>query len=387
MSPTRNQSSAKAGIQPKRHELTFTPNTAERSLLHWLVAYDPQKWGRNVSVYAVAVAGTYGLMALATQIYPHDAPALPLLRDWPVAFAFWISLPAVLFLVASDQLALEQAMNRVEKAGIVTSDEESAREFKLEWTRNFRLINIRLQTAALLLAPLLSYLTFRSYKAGDTVTWAQASTPNEYAYLWGIAVFYAVLIFYIGRGVALAVLLKGVANKWEIRLTPLHPDGCGGLRPLGRIGLRNQYALTILGINIAVLAATVSRIESSLVPVIIIPATVLYLVFGPIIFLGPLLPFRRVMGDRRRALMEEIAEPLDAKFQSLKAQARAHRDIDKDDVEAMDRLRLLGKAVGDLPIWPFDARTMRVFTTAYVIPVLVALASKLGSFIVESATN
>ena len=34
---------------------------------------------------------------------------------------------------------------------------------------------------------------------------------------------------------------------------PLHPDQCGGLRPVGEPGLRNQYTLTLPGLNIVIL--------------------------------------------------------------------------------------------------------------------------------------
>ena len=112
-----------------------------------------------------------------------------------------------------------------------------------------------------------------------------------------------------------------------------------------------------------------------------------YLIFGPIIFLGPLLPFRRVMGDYRRNLMQEFAAPLDAKFDSIKQRARARGAISQDELEGLERLRAIGKIAGELPIWPFDARTMRVFGTAYVIPVLLTALTKLAELIIEHVTK
>jgi len=369
--------------------LNITPDTTRGSFLHWVVQYDGRHWGRNVAVYLTSVVGIYGVMALVavTQIAPIGRPPVSIFNDWPVVFAFWVSLPVILFLVASDQQALDLAMKRVLAAGVVTSSKQFAEEFKDIWTKKFWALNIRVQVLAPLLAMILSYFTAYLFKAAGAQTWAQTTTLNNYAYMIGIALFYMLLITYIVRGVAMAVLLKSVANECTIKLIPLHPDGCGGLQPLGRMGLRNQYALTILGINIAVLAIMIYRIDPSLELVIVVPALAVYLIFGPVIFLGPLLPFRRVMGDRRRDLMQEIAAPLDAKLDSFKKQARAHRNISQDEFEALERLRAIGKAVGELPIWPFDTPTMRVFATAYVIPVFLAAATKLAELIVEHVTK
>ena len=45
-------------------------------------------------------------------------------------------------------------------------------------------------------------------------------------------------------------------------------------------------------------------------------------------------------------------------------------DITRDDEELIDRLRKIGTLIDDLPVWPFDARTVRKFLTAYVAPLL-----------------
>ena len=43
------------------------------------------------------------------------------------------------------------------------------------------------------------------------------------------------------------------------------------------------------------------------------------------------------------------------------------------DEEFIDRLRKVGAVIDELPVWPFDATTLRKFLTAYVIPVVGAL--------------
>ena len=384
-----SRSAGRTRLDAKRRELRIAPDTTGLSFIHWAVRYDGGNWGRNLAVYLASIVCTYGLMMLAalTQIPSGMRVAPSIFNDWAIMFAFLASFPAILFFVASDQRALELAMNRVWAAGVVTERKEFVEKFRERWKARFRRLNLSVQTFGLLASLPLSYLTAYGYKAADAHSWAQASAPTGYAYMAGIALFYALLMIYIARGVAMAWLLKSIANEWTIVLSPLHPDGCGGLQPLGRIGLRNQYALTILGINIALVAITIYEINPALEATIIVPALAVYLIFGPVIFLGPLLPFRRVMSELRRTMMEEIAAPLDAKFGGLTEQARVNGAVSKQDLEALERLRTIGATVGEMSIWPFDAPTMRVFATAYIIPVLLAIATKLAELVVEHVTN
>lgn len=378
----KRSSSAPLRHDANRDDLGIAPDTTQLSFIHSAFTYDGQNWGRNAVVYLATIASTFGLMAVVAVAQTHSAA---IFRDWAVVFAFLVSFPAILFFVASDQDALNVAMHTVRTEGVISQSKEGVEEFRKNWKKRFRKLNLSVQILGLLAAFPLSDLTADAFEKVQAQPWRQVNTPGSYAYEVAIAIFYALLMAYIVRSVAMALLLKGVA-KWKISIQPLHPDGCGGLQPLGRIGLRNQYALTILGINIAVLAATLHK-QPSLELAIVVPALAIYLIFGPIIFLGPLLPFRRVMGDRRRDMMQEIAAPLDAKFDSIKEEARVTGAVSKQELDALERLRAIGKAVGELPIWPFDARTMRVFATAYVIPILLAIATKVAEVVVDHVST
>jgi hypothetical protein len=76
-------------------------------------------------------------------------------------------------------------------------------------------------------------------------------------YLYCIILLYTLVIVYVTRCIVLSYFLRAlVAAARPLCILPLHPDKCGGLRPVGRLGLRNQYTLTILGINIVLLLVT-----------------------------------------------------------------------------------------------------------------------------------
>jgi hypothetical protein len=79
-------------------------------------------------------------------------------------------------------------------------------------------------------------------------------------------------------------------------------------------------------------------------------------------------------------LMSQVAQRLRLELDRLRDKLSSG-SISKDDEESIDRLRKLGALIDELPVWPFDAGTLRKFLTAYVIPLL----STIGYPILKSA--
>jgi hypothetical protein len=70
--------------------------------------------------------------------------------------------------------------------------------------------------------------------------------------------------------------------------------------------------------------------------------------------------------------MSEVAERLRIEMFRLRAQLPAGL-ISREDEELVDRLRKIGAIIDELPVWPFDAGTLKRFITAYLIPLVGAL--------------
>jgi hypothetical protein len=180
------------------------------------------------------------------------------------------------------------------------------------------------------------------------------------------------------RSFATSLFLKELVAHAEIRMLPFHPDNSAGLRPVGHLGLRNQYALTVCGFNLLLLILVSMRyltVPSSLYG-LMAAAALAYVIVGPLVFLGPLLPFRGAMLRTKTDLMSEVAHRLRIELQRLRREL-ASGEITKEDEELIDRLRKFGAVINELPVWPFDAGTLRKFLTAYVIPVVSAIGFSL----------
>ena len=363
---------------PSKGKTPFASATTAWSLLHWLVRYKADSWstGKAVRAYFVSIAITYIPLLLAAyqsgnplwKVDPKFPDRLLFLHDWGIAFAFLVSFPTLVVLMASDEPLLASSLTRVQDDGVLRIKKEvnSAAPFK-SWNAIFRRCNIGALLLGTGLGLVLGKFTFDSMKNPERHFWIIKGTELlpvvGYAYFYCIVLLYTLVFIYVARCVVISVFLNHVVKSSQISLLPFHPDKCGGLRPVGRLGLRNQYTLTVLGLNIVLLIVGSHGLPDRL----LVEAAVAYLILGPIIFMGPLLPFRRGMMETKEGWMKEAGDRLHIEFEHLRVKMRTS-EISKEDEAMIDRLRKVGSFIQELPVWPFDAQTLRTFATAYIVP-------------------
>jgi hypothetical protein len=370
---------------------TFELDTTIASLLHGLAGNRRRnELGHGPpagKAYLMAVAITYMPLFVCALMSPLPVAArtstlrLPFLYDWNVAFTFLVSFPSLLALTVTDQHALASSLRRVQVDGIVSIPEPTAIELSSRWCKRFRTINIGAQLIGVLIGLLLAVFNYVAFTPKAVGSWiaseGRLSLPAGPAFLCCIFLFYFLICVYVLRSVGMSMLLKDVVAHAEIRMLPFHPDRSGGLRPVGHLGLRNQYGLTVCGVNLVLLVFVYAN-NLTVPPFLyrlMAAAAIAYIILGPIVFLGPLLPFRAGMLRTKSELMSQIAQRLRVELERLRQQLEGGQ-ITKDDEELIDRIRKVGVVVDELPVWPFDTGTLRKFLTAYVVPLLGAFGVK-----------
>jgi hypothetical protein len=309
--------------------------------------------------------------------------SVPFFEDLGFNYALLISLPSLVVLLVSDEYLLFTSLDEVQKDQVVKLSSGSLALLKQRWAWVFRRLNLITQFAGILFGIPLAILTAHLYKQNVSSWIANDRKLNSagYLYVYCISLFYVVIIFYVTRSVAISLFLRAVVKIAEspLSILPLHPDKCGGLRPVGRLGLRNQYTLTILGINLLLLlvvwSSDMSR-EASFGKILMVGVAA-YLILGPIIFMAPLLPFREAMRTAKQHWTHEFAALVRSEIDKLHVKISAN-DASEIDEKSIERLRKVGATLDELPIWPFDPATLRKFATAYFVPpVVLPLLAKL----------
>ena len=342
----------------------------------------------------MAAALTYGLMCLAAALeWAFGASTailkLPFWRDVTTAFMFLVAFPTIVVLVVTDDAALRTALRRVQRDGVLTMTPSQESAIEERWSAIFARLNAITLFAGILLGAVImsaNYLVYRRETVGFWIAPGGRLRPGGYLFLLSVCAFFTVVTTYIVRTFAISFLLANVVRFGDIRMLPFHPDKCGGLRPVGRLALRNQYGLSVMGINVVLFALT-SMLYLAAPPALYLLvglAVVAYLIVGPVLFVGPLLPFRTGMIRTKSELMSEVAYRLSIELSRIRGELKAG-SITRDDEELIDRLRKIGSVVDELPVWPFDAGILRRFLTAYVVPVAGAVLYAVGSMIFENA--
>jgi hypothetical protein len=366
-------------------DLTVTPSpfvvdTTRGSILHRWIRKPSGGEHSAITAYITAVVATYVPMMLVAGIgfLTRDCLVmhrLPFHRDWNVMFMYLVTFPTLLVLTVTDDRTLRAALLRIQADGILSLREpETARRLSEVWEAHFRRVNLSAYAVGVIAGLVVGYFNWRVYTPAKMGFWSAADSkllPVGYLFLLCIFVFYVLVPVFVIRIVAISVLLRGVVREANLSMLPAHPDHCGGLRPVGQIGLRNQYALSLSGINVALLGI-VSYLYLPVPPGLeglIVAAVVVYITFGPVVFMGPLLPFRAAMIATKSELLSEVAQRLRVELRRLRTKL-ASDVITKDEEEFVDRLRKIGAVIDELPVWPFDAGTLKRFVTAYVVPLI-----------------
>lgn len=372
-------------VRSDAHPAVATPflvDTTEASPLHRLGRSRTRNTTGALRAYLLAVSATYIPLVVAAlfsrnPLTATSAVRLPFFRDWNTAFSFLVAFPTLVAVVVTDQHALTSALFRVQRDGIVTLPEATARDLADTWRRRFRRVNIAGYVSGVVVGVAMSFVTYLSYSSpriGYWMAYNGSLEPVGVVVLYGVFLLYGLMPLCVIRNVMMSLLLHDIVSRAPLRMFPFHPDKCGGLRPIGSLGLRNQYVLTVFGLNLAALA-TISglylTVDASLYGYIV-SASVAYFVLGPIVFMGPLLSFRRGMLLTKATLLSEVAVRLRLELQRLRKELSSGQ-ITKEDEDLIDRLRKVGAVIDELPVWPFDPTTLRKFLTAYVMPLAGAL--------------
>ena len=337
---------------------------------------------------------SYGSIVLAAQLWAPEVVLgssgqlkLPLLWDVNTTWQFVVTFPLLVAFLHSERAFIPAQLAKLVHAGSLhcVQDGEPMCE---DWQTSYRLWNIVAQIVGVPCGFLAAY---GNYVQVTRVGWTSWQAPyghvNAAGWVWMVwfAVFYCAVTVYIARALVTVFFLRAVARDCRITPVPFHTDHAGGLEPVGRIGLRNQYILAAAGINIVLLILVANQFESrpgDLMYFLVALACGVYVVFGPIGFLGPLLPFRQVMSAQKQRLLAEASKAVRAQHERIRAEIATQRLTAEDDA-VLDRLLKYMRTAQRMPVWPFDLVTRRKFAAAYVVPMLTMVGSSVLNWLLS----
>lgn len=195
-------------------------------------------------------------------------------------------------------------------------------------------------------------------------------------------------------------VLHSLFSKKSLKVKLLHPDKCGGLRPLSQYVLYSAYAVSVVGgmiglseymLTIDVSQQVSSSSYSSLITAVF-PSQVnlnwllhffviVYIFLSLIIFFGPLLVVHREMLEAKEGILKEISEQFQTDYDNLKTLLSEDSLALREQVEKFNQLDIIYSRTSAFPVWPFDIQTLRKYLLSVATPLIPSISAFFTSFL------
>lgn len=194
-------------------------------------------------------------------------------------------------------------------------------------------------------------------------------------------------------------LMRRLFSYKTLRVKLLHPDGCGGLRPLSRYALYSAYAIAVVGgmVGLSEYMLTIKSIQKTASPANF-PAisgifpdqfqmiwlahfmVVVYILLSLLIFFGPLLVVHQEMLEAKENLLKDISQQFQADYENLKNLLQADSSALSEQVEKFNQLDAIYARTAKFPVWPFDVGMLK----KYFLSIAAPLIPSVSAFLIDS---
>lgn len=290
----------------------------------------------------------------------------------------WVLLinPVVLGYYLWSFLAIDNVIQDLEASDVVETDKSEIDRIVLatnnQWWRKY---------LALVSAVSFSIFVFMT-RSGLKNSWTGSGfLPTLTATLATLVMVYMGSMLILNLIINVQVLHRILGRKeLKLKVNPLHPDRCGGLRSLSDYSLKTAYLAAILGIMVGLIeyqfiTQGVGRVYWF--AHLIIP---LHIALSIACFFGPLLAAHKGMKKAKEDLLHQIARQFQADYSQIHASLTGDPETLKKGTEKIQGLRAFYTTTDEFPVWPFDVQTFRRFlltVPAPLFPPLIGLLPKL----------
>ena len=363
-------------------------DTGQASIIHLIFPSLPTEnisfWKHYFVPYISTMLITYGGLLITAllsppSIYiPSQNVKIPFLLDMNLIWMFSISLQIIFIFLITERIMIPAGLGKLKEASVLSIDNNNANKLKKSWERKYKTSNIVGQIIGFIVGISVSIANYTTFTQVGFKSW-QAINGNVHLVGWYslfcVFVFYFALMVLVTRNFTTSFFLKEVVENSTLQIVPFHPDKCGGLHPVGNFGLRNQYLLSLVGVNIILLFRNTVFLGTNVQLLILaISAALFYVTIGPIGFISPLLPFRNAMQRDKSRLMNLVANRVKMDFNRI-IQLIKDGKMTKEDDELLTRYKNIGELIERLPVWPFDVETLTKFFSAYLLPLLILVVN------------
>lgn len=239
-----------------------------------------------------------------------------------------------------------------------------------KWWWSVAVLIITVSAAIFLILP--QYLIM-----GQSVSYTADTLNLILALIWAGMGIYCILIILIFTILSI-FWLRRLFRKFKMKIRPLHPDGAGGLAPLGQYTLMLSYLIALVGILLVVTPITRNYVVSGTLQfrwtTELVAGLIGYLILAPIVFFSPLSVAHSAMEKAKDRLLLQIALRFDAEYDKIHEKLGEKKLSNlEDQLKDLKELQALHDTTNQFPVWPFNFSNLTRFSTTYLSPILLAI--------------
>ena len=195
--------------------------------------------------------------------------------------------------------------------------------------------------------------------------------------VWVVGMYMVGMVF--ARFLSTIWGLRRVLTTTPVEVHPLHPDKCGGLKPVLDYSLATSYLIAMFGIGFVIWAFGLTQVWSEgkvttdASRILEFPAiwfgVALYVVMAPVAFFGTLWTAHRPMREQKSKMLAQLSD----EFNKDHKQALTGDPSELDDrIRRLRHVHQLHEMTDAFPVWPFDTKSVRWFGAVVSSPLAVA---------------
>lgn len=167
--------------------------------------------------------------------------------------------------------------------------------------------------------------------------------------------------------------LQYILGNFNIKISPIHPDHSGGLKPIGALAIAANYfmALIVLYITLLIVFDPFARGAP-----VYFYAFIFFYPISIFSFFASLSKAHNKMKTKKNEVISNLGKTFDSYYEKLNS-SKKNGVYDLREFELISHIETLYNIAIKMPVWPFDVNTMRRFFTSFSIPILVFLIDKL----------
>ncbi len=179
----------------------------------------------------------------------------------------------------------------------------------------------------------------------------------------------------VWRMIVAAVKVRELGKRFDLNVQLGHPDGCGGLEPLGNLCLWNALLVTIPGVFLGAWIILGPRSQYGNLYVELHSKLLLVpIILAPLTFILPLWSVHQVMASKAaevRLELDRLSQSIDHLARELLNRADELQPEEGEKIAKNLELRQqIYRRSQQIPLWPLNVGLLAKFATSQVVPVL-----------------